>query len=68
VKQSVKVVVRTRPTPDFASNNIHLDANQDTIQVSIPKDDKSGHVNNQTENWKFKFDKLMHNASQENVF
>jgi len=68
VKQAVKVVVRTRPTPDFASNNIHLDVNQETIQVTIPKDDKSGHVNNQTENWKFKFDKLMHNASQENVF
>lgn len=60
--------MRTRPTPDFSGNNIHLDPNQDTIQVSIPKDEHGGHVNNQTENWKFKFDKLLHNASQENVY
>lgn len=25
-------------------------------------------MNNQTEQWKFKFDKIMHNASQEDVF
>ncbi len=33
VKQQVKVVVRTRPTPDFASKNISLDQNSD---VSLP--------------------------------
>ena len=27
VKQQVKVIVRTRPTPDFSSNNISLDPN-----------------------------------------
>jgi kinesin family protein 6/9 len=68
VKQSIKVVVRTRPTPNFAANNISLDQSHDAISVSIPKQEHGGHVNNQTENWKFKFDKLLHNASQENVF
>jgi hypothetical protein len=28
----VKVVVRTRPTPDFASNNIALDPTHDVIK------------------------------------
>ena len=34
----------------------------------IPKDAHGGHVNNAQESWKFKFDKIMHNASQEDVF
>ena len=75
VKQQIKVVARTRPTPDFASNNVMLDQQHDvnkcadlikllqTVTVQIPKDEHGGHVNNQTETWKFKFDKLMHNAS-----
>ena len=33
VKQQIKVVVRTRPTPDFASNNVMLDQQHD---VSAP--------------------------------
>lgn len=26
-KESIKVVIRTRPTPDFASKNINIDPN-----------------------------------------
>jgi kinesin family protein 6/9 len=36
--------------------------------VNIPKDEHGGHVNNQQESWRFKFDKLLHNATQEDVF
>jgi kinesin family protein 6/9 len=36
--------------------------------VNIPKDEHGGHVNNQQESWRFKFDKILHNASQEDVF
>lgn len=46
VKQSVKVVVRTRPSPNFAANNISLDQSHDAISVSIPKQEHGGHVNN----------------------
>ena len=38
------------------------------MTVHIPKDASGGHINNQQESWKFKFDKLMHNASQEDMF
>ena len=38
------------------------------MTVHIPKNESGGVVNNVTENWKFKFDKIMHNASQEDVF
>ena len=34
----------------------------------MAKDGTAGVVNNQKEQWTFKFDKLLHNASQEEVF
>ena len=34
----------------------------------MAKDGTQGLVNNQKEQWTFKFDKLLHNASQEEVF
>lgn len=37
VKQAVKVVVRTRPTPDFASNNINLDPSHDVSSAKRVK-------------------------------
>ena len=27
-----------------------------------------GHINNQLDNWKFKFDRILHNATQDDVF
>lgn len=38
------------------------------VTVHIPKNESGGFINNATENWKFKFDKIMHNSSQEDVF
>lgn len=67
-KQSVKVIIRTRPTPNFATKNIQIDPIGATTTVHIPKDQAGGHINNVQENWKFKFDKIMHNASQEDLF
>jgi kinesin family protein 6/9 len=63
VKHNVKVVVRTRPTANFASKNLNLDPSLNHINVNIPKDEHGGHVNNQQESWRFKFDKILHNAS-----
>ena len=72
VKQAVKVVIRARPTASFASKNIKLDPltgvrtdSSDvlqTIAVSIDKREDAGVVNNQTDSWKFKFEKILNNA------
>jgi hypothetical protein len=61
VKQAVKVLIRARPTASFASKNIKLDPLTGTIALTIDKKDE-GVVNNQTDSWKFKFDKLLNNA------
>ncbi|KAI8908305.1 kinesin motor domain-containing protein, partial [Gorgonomyces haynaldii] len=34
----------------------------------IPKNEEWGYINNQQENWDFKFDNILHNASQEVVY
>lgn len=36
--------------------------------MHIPKPVDKGIINNQQESWKYKFDKILHNASQEDVF
>lgn len=68
VKHNVKVVIRTRPTANFASKNLQIDTTSNHMNVNIPKDEHGGHVNNQQESWRFKFDKILHNSSQEDVF
>lgn len=68
VKSSVKVVIRTRPTPNFASQNLKIDPEKKTIEAFIPKDGSQGLINNQQENWKFKFDEFLHNSSQEETY
>ncbi|KAJ1555029.1 Kinesin-like protein kif9, partial [Cladochytrium tenue] len=59
-QKHVKVVVRTRPTSNFAHEFISFDPNQ--------KGSDGGYINNQQENWDFRFDNLLHNASQEKVY
>lgn len=65
VKQAVKVLIRARPTANFASQNIKLDPIGGTIGVSLDpkKKEEGGFVNNQTDSWKFKFDKILNNAT-----
>jgi kinesin family member 6/9 len=38
------------------------------VTISIPKSEDKGIINNQQDSWKFKFDKILDNASQEDVF
>jgi kinesin family member 6/9 len=45
-KQSVKVVIRTRPTSDFASKVYKIDAGKGTIALSADKRPEDGTVNN----------------------
>jgi kinesin family protein 6/9 len=68
VKQAVKVVIRTRPTADFASKILKIDPAQGTIAIHTEKKPEDGHVNNQTDSWKFQFEKILHNASQDETY
>ncbi|KAI9137246.1 P-loop containing nucleoside triphosphate hydrolase protein [Paraphysoderma sedebokerense] len=62
----IRICIRTRPTANFASDIIELLPDKKTINIHIPKSDSF--INNQLENWSFKFDQLQHNASQETVY
>ncbi|KAJ3132541.1 Kinesin-like protein kif9 [Physocladia obscura] len=64
----VKAVIRTRPTADFAANYIKFDSDLKSTHIHIPRGSDGGFINNQQENWDFKFDSILHNASQEKVF
>lgn len=48
-KQAVKVVIRTRPTADFASKQIKIDTGKGTINITCEKDPAEGHINNKTD-------------------
>lgn len=64
----VKVCIRTRPTSHFAQEVINFGSDKKSIHIHIPKDADGGHINNQQENWDFKFDNILHNSSQETVY
>jgi len=61
----VKVVIRTRPTAEFAQDVITMSNDKTGIHIHVPKSLDDGYINNQQEDWSFKFDKVLHNASQE---
>jgi len=60
--------VRARPTASFASENFQFHEAADSIDMRLPKDESAGLVNNQQESWHFKLDKVLANASQEQVY
>ena len=68
-KNSVKVCIRTRPTQNFAQNNISVDQEHGTIQVNTSiEENVSTMLNNKQSSFKFKFDHVFHNASQSSVY
>jgi len=68
VKTPVKVIVRARPTVNFASKNLKIEEDTGYINVNIPKSEAQGYVNHQQENWSFRFDKVLTNTPQEVMF
>nr|KAJ3415963.1 Kinesin-like protein kif9 [Polyrhizophydium stewartii] len=64
----VRVVIRTRPTSAFAQDVISFGVDKKSLHIHIPKNAEWGFINNQQENWDFKFDNILHNASQEVVY
>ena len=67
-ESQIKVLIRTRPTQIFASKNINISSMDNKINITIPKNESKGLINNQKENWTFQFDKILHNVAQEEVF
>eukprot|EP00873_Tetraselmis_striata_P024623 jgi/Tetstr1/444887/TSEL_032725.t1 len=59
----VKVVLRARPSAHFASNNISISDDDQTLQLFLNKQD--GQSKNLQEHYQFKFEHLLHNATQE---
>ncbi|CBZ53283.1 putative kinesin motor domain-containing protein [Neospora caninum Liverpool] len=59
MRNSVRVAVRTRPTPNFNDKLFCIDEEHGTIDVTVPSRNDVSH---------FKFDKMLHNAPQERVF
>ena len=67
-ESQIRVVIRTRPTQAFASKNISISSIDNKINITIPRNEAKGIINNQKENWSFQFDKILHNVAQEEVF
>jgi hypothetical protein len=67
-KNSVKVCVRTRPTQNFAQDNIVIDQEHSTVQLCTSTEDEPEMLNNKTSTFKFKYDHVFHNASQSAVY
>lgn len=74
-KSPVKVIIRMRPTSNFAHRNMQVDDEagyhflwfrQINIHVDRPLD--QGIINHQQNQWGFKFEKVLSNASQELMF
>lgn len=68
MKTPIEVYIRSRPTDNFASKNIAVDNDKNTISIHIPKRKEDGPINHQQDQWTFKFDKILMNESQECVF
>lgn len=43
VKAPIKVIIRTRPTVNYASKNIEIEENVGKISINIPKHAESGY-------------------------
>ena len=68
-RNSIKVCVRTRPTQYFAQDNIFIDTEHNTIQITTGEKAEPGAIlNNRQNSFKFRFDHVFHNASQSDVY
>lgn len=70
-RNSVKVCIRTRPTQNFAQDNIAIDEEHSTIQINSDRGDDAvvpGGPNNKQNLFKFRFNHVFHNATQTTVY
>eukprot|EP00936_MAST-01D_sp_MAST-1D-sp1_P001659 g1659.t1 len=68
----VKVVVRTRPTANFANDQLMLDEDKNTITVNTHSPEQDAHPTDGPHNektlFKFAYHQVLHNASQEATY
>jgi kinesin family protein 6/9 len=55
-------------TANFAQEVINFGSDKKSLHIHIPKNEEWGYINNQQEDWDFKFDNILHNASQETCY
>lgn len=68
-RNSIKVCVRTRPTQNFAQDNLLIDVEHASIIVKqTDPEAESTILNNRQNTFKFHFDHVFHNASQSAVY
>ncbi len=67
-KNPVKVCLRTRPTANFAQDQMVIDQDQNTITINSGHVASDGGPSNKKESWQFKYHQVLHNASQETVY
>lgn len=69
-RNAVKVCIRTRPTQNYAQDNIFIDQEHNTIQINTSNSAEPGDglLDNKQSNFKFKFDHVFHNVSQIAVY
>jgi hypothetical protein len=68
-RNTVKVCVRTRPTQNFAQDNLFIDIEHASILVKHDNHEAANTVlNNRQNSFKFKFDHVFHNSSQSAVY
>jgi len=64
----VKVFARIRPTAKFAQDMIELLPDGKSVNIHCKKDLRRGYINNQILDWSFHLDRVLHNASQSDVY
>ncbi|EDV21150.1 uncharacterized protein TRIADDRAFT_30839 [Trichoplax adhaerens] len=64
----VKVVVRSKPTANFAHEFMKIEPDHKTIVLHDEKATDNSFINNKVHDWTFNVDKVLHNASQEAVY
>ena len=69
-KNAVKVCIRTRPTQNYAQDNIFIEEEHNTIQINTnsPEEQTQQLLNNKQSSFKFKFDHVFHNSTQIAVY
>jgi kinesin family protein 6/9 len=61
---TVQVCIRTRPTASFAQEHIIVHDDKSQLTVKMPKGDNP----NAQDSWSWRYDAVLHNASQETVY
>ena len=68
VRSAIQVVVRVRPTPNFATAMIELPPDKKSVNICLDKKDINGAQQNQWMDTPFRFDNVLNNASQETMY